>query len=69
MKYVRLNNNDLRGFLDKGEKLSKEQLAQFNKTYKEMCEKATNEETNDCEENYGDIYPPFVCEVLEMVTT
>lgn len=69
MKYVRLNNNDLRGFLDKGEKLSKEQLAQFNKIYKEMCEKATDKEINDCEENYGDIYPPFVCEVLEMVTT
>lgn len=69
MKFVPLSNRDLRGFLDKGERLNQCQLKEFNHLYKELCESATDDEIRDCEENYGDIYPPFVCEILEQVTT
>lgn len=69
MKTITLTIEDLRGFLDKGETISCEQLNAINKEYENLCSSADSRERYDYYTNYDNegYYPPFVAQAVNNV--
>lgn len=69
MKVVVLTIDDLRGFLDRGEKISNKELELINKEYENLCDSADKSDRYDYYLNYDNegYYPPFVAQAIGSV--